>query len=253
MLAFVADHARALGIPQTVRACLFDMDGVLTDTASVHQAAWADMFDEYLGRRDGSGYQPFTQLDYNTYVDGKPRADGTRDFLASRGIVLPEGTTQDAPGLATVSGLSARKNELVLQHLAADGVEVYPGSVRYLQAVRGAGLRTAVVSASENTAAVLERAGLTDQLDVRVDGQYAKAHGVAGKPAPDTYLAAATELGVGADAACVYEDAIAGVAAGHSGGFAYVVGVDRVDHADALRAAGADTVVSDLAELMGSG
>lgn len=226
------------------------MDGVLTDTASVHQAAWGDMFDEFLERRDGPDYQPFTQQDYNTYVDGKPRADGTRDFLASRGITLPEGTPQDAPGLATVSGLSARKNELVLQHLAADGVEVYPGSVRYLQAVRVAGLRTAVVSASENTAAVLEQAGLTDQLDVRIDGQYAKAHAIPGKPAPDTYLAAATELGVDAAAACVYEDAVAGVAAGHAGGFAYVVGVDRVNHADALRAVGADTVVTDLADLL---
>lgn len=242
----------ALGIPAAVRACLFDMDGVLTDTASVHKAAWAGMFDEFLQRRDGPGFTPFTQLDYNTYVDGKPRADGTRDFLASRGIVLPEGTPQDAAGAATVQGLSSRKNELVLHHLATDGVTVYPGSVRYLKVVRAAGLRTAVVSASENTATVLEKAGLTDQLDVRVDGQYTKAHALAGKPAPDTYLAAAAELGVGADAACVYEDAVAGVAAGHAGRFAYVVGVDRVDHADALRSAGADAVVPDLADLLES-
>ncbi len=243
------DHSK-LGLPQGIRACLFDMDGVLTDTASVHRAAWKHMFDDFLRDRDGTGFRPFTLADYNRYVDGKPRADGTRDFLASRDIRLPEGSPDDPPGAPTVQGLSRRKNDLVQEHLRTDGVTVFDGSVRYLDAVRAAGLRVAVVSASENTAAVLEQAGIADRFDARIDGFVAKERGLAGKPAPDTYLAGAAAVGAEPAASAVFEDAIAGVQAGRAGRFGYVVGVDRVDHAAALRSGGADIVVMDLAELL---
>ena len=239
------------GLPATITACLFDMDGVLTDTASVHMAAWQQMFDDFLRARDGTGFAPFTQADYNRYVDGKPRADGTRDFLASRGIRLPEGSDDDPAGSATVRGLGRRKNDLVQQRLARDGVQVFDGSVRYVRAVRAAGLRTAVVSASENTAKVLATAGLSDLFEARIDGYVTKERGLAGKPAPDTYLAGAAALGASAAQSAVFEDATSGVAAGRAGRFGFVVGVDRVGHADALRAAGADVVVTDLAELLG--
>ena len=240
-----------LGLPDAARACLFDMDGVLTRTATVHAAAWKQMFDEFLRERDGAAFTPFDPVaDYDEYVDGKRREDGTRSFLRSRRIELPEGSAADPPGAATIAGLSERKNELVLEKLREDGVELYDGSVRYVRAAREAGLRTAVVSSSANTVQVLEAAGIADLFDARVDGVTAEERGLAGKPAPDMFLAGAEALGVPASAAVVFEDALAGVQAGRAGGFACVVGVDRVGQADALRDHGADIVVTDLEELL---
>jgi beta-phosphoglucomutase family hydrolase len=250
-----------LGLPDQVNACLFDMDGVVTRTATVHDAAWKEMFDEFLRTQatahggNGGKFGPFDPVrDYDDYVDGKPRIDGTRAFLASRGIELPEGTPDDPPGTATLWGLGNRKNELFLQVLKRDGIEVYDGSRRYLTAVRAAGLRTALVSSSANTAQVLKIGGVADQFDVTIDGHVAEAEGLRGKPAPDTYLAAAKQLGVEPAAAAVFEDALAGVASGRAGGFGFVVGVDRVGQAAQLREHGATIVVADLADLLpGSG
>jgi len=242
-----------LGIPDQIRACLFDLDGVLTQTAKVHMAAWKEMFDDYLrerAQRLGEPFVPFTIADYESYVDGKPRADGTRSFLASRGITLAEGSSGDPPSAETVRGLSTRKNKMVLEVIRRDGVQVYEGSVRYLRAVRDAGLPRAVVSASANCRDVLIGAGIIDLFDTRVDGVVAAQQHLRGKPAPDTFLAAARALGVQASEAAVYEDALAGVEAGRAGGFGYVIGVNRTGHADALRAHGADIVVDDLAELL---
>src|SRR3954469_20602327 len=234
----------ALGLPDGITACLFDLDGVLTRTATVHAAAWKQMFDEFLrgyADRTGTPFAPFdSHADYDRYVDGKPRLDGTRDFLASRGIDLPEGDESDAPGTPSIQGLSNRKNDLVLAKIREDGVETYPGSVDYVRKVRSAGLKTAVVSSSANTMDVLETTGMTDCFDARIDGVVAKQRGLKGKPAPDTFLAGAAELGVGPDAAAVFEDALAGVAAGRAGDFKIVVGVDRVGQADELRSHGAD-------------
>jgi beta-phosphoglucomutase family hydrolase len=231
------------------------MDGVVTQTALVHAAAWKQMFDEFLRERaqqTGEEFVPFDPVaDYDEYVDGKPRLDGTRSFLQARGIELPEGTPQDPPGTPTVNGLSNRKNDLVLEKIATDGVKVYEGSVRYIHEVRKAGLRTAVVSSSANTAQVLESAGITDLFDTRIDGVIAAQRGLAGKPAPDTFLAAAQDLKAGPEHSAVFEDAQAGVAAGRAGGFKFVVGVDRVGQADALIRHGADIVVKDLADLLG--
>ena len=243
-----------LGLPDGARACLFDLDGVLTDTASVHAASWKQMFDDYLrarAERDGTPFKPFdVKDDYGPYVDGRPRLDGTRGFLESRGIHLPDGSPDDPPGAETLWGLSTRKNDLVQEKIRTVGVDVYPGSVRYLQAVKAAGLLTACVSSSANAEQVLEVAGLSDYMDHRVDGVVAKQRGLPGKPAPDTFLAAAADLGVPKEQAVVFEDALAGVASGRAGGFGYVVGVDRVGHADALREHGADVVVEDLSELL---
>jgi beta-phosphoglucomutase family hydrolase len=243
-----------LGLPDHITACLFDLDGVLTRTAKVHDAAWTEMFNDFLrarADRTGEPYVPFDPADdYNSYVDGRPRADGVRTFLASRGIELPEGNRDDPPSAETVYGLGNRKNEKLLAVLKADGVEVYPGSVRYLQAARDAGLDRAVVSASANCAEVVEAAGLADLLEVRVDGLVAAEQGLRGKPEPDTFLAAARMLGVPPERAAVFEDAVAGVEAGRAGRFGYVVGVDRVGHADELRRHGASIVVQDLAELL---
>ena len=244
-----------LGLPDATRACLFDLDGVLTDTASVHAAAWKQMFDDYLrarADRTGEPFRPFdVAADYAPYVDGRPRLDGTRGFLASRGITLPEGDASDGPDAETVNGLATRKNELVNEKIRTVGVEVYPGSVRYLHAVRDAGLTTAVVSSSANAELVLQVAGLADLIDHRVDGVVAKRRGRPGKPAPDTFLAAAADLGVAKEQAVVFEDALAGVASGRAGGFGFVVGVYRLGQAQALREHGADVVVADLAELLG--
>lgn len=246
-----------LGLPDGIRACLFDLDGVLTKTAVVHAAAWKQMFDEYLrGRADRlhEAFAPFTQADYDAFVDGMPRSDGVRSFLASRGIVLPEGSHDDPgdqpPGEETVAGLGNRKNRLVLQLIHDQGVEAYEGSVRYLHAARDAGLARAVVSSSANCHDVLVAAGLDGMFDVRVDGVVVDKEHLRGKPAPDTFLRAAEELGVTAGAGAVFEDALAGVAAGHAGAFGCVVGVDRVGQAAALRTHGADVVVQDLAELL---
>ena len=243
-----------LGLPDGIRACLFDMDGVVTKTAVVHAAAWKEMFDEFLrdwSDKNGKSFVPFDSAhEYDEYVDGKPRLDGTKAFLESRGISLPEGSENDPPGAPTIYGLSNRKNELVLAVLKRDGVEVYPGSRRYIGAVRAAGLRTAIVSSSANTEAVLDAGGVADLFDVRVDALVAKARGLHGKPAPDTFLEAARMLDTPASAATVYEDALAGVAAGHAGHFGCVIGVDRVGQADALKAHGADIVVRDLGDLL---
>ncbi|SCF38686.1 haloacid dehalogenase superfamily, subfamily IA, variant 3 with third motif having DD or ED/beta-phosphoglucomutase family hydrolase [Micromonospora viridifaciens] len=243
-----------LGLPAHVTACLFDLDGVLTQTAKVHNAAWTETFNGFLADRAAATGEPFRPFDpgpdYNRYVDGKPRADGVRSFLASRGITLPEGAPDDPPEADTVNGVGNRKNVVLLNRLRSDGVDVYEGSVRYLEAAARAGLRRAVVSASANCRAVVEAAGLDRLLEARVDGVYARECGLRGKPYPDTFLAGAKLLEVAPEQAAVFEDALAGVAAGKSGGFGYVVGVDRVGQADDLRAHGADVVVTDLAELM---
>jgi beta-phosphoglucomutase family hydrolase len=244
------------GLPDAVSACLFDMDGVVTQTAVVHAAAWKEMFDEFLRSRaesTGTTFVPFDpHAEYDAYVDGKPRLDGTRSFLSSRGIHLPEGTKDDPPGTPTIWGLSNRKNDLVLAKLAAGGVQVYEGSIAYIHAVKDKGISTAIVSASANTVQVLDSAGIAGLFDARVDGVIAKQRGLRGKPAPDTFLAAAQALGVTADHAAVFEDAQAGVQAGRAGHFALVVGVDRVGQAEALAEHGADIVVKDLAELLDS-
>ena len=238
-----------LGLPDSIRACLFDMDGVLTRTATVHMAAWKRTFDEFL-RATEPGSAEFSQVDYNRHVDGKPRADGVRDFLASRGITLPEGTPDDPPDARTVHGIGRRKNELLLAELEEHGVEVYPGSMTYLRAAREAGLATAVVTASANGEQVITAGGFADLIDARVDGVVTARQGLRGKPAPDTFLAGARALGVEPSAAAVFEDALAGVAAGRAGEFGFVVGVDRVGQADELREHGADVVVQDLEELL---
>ncbi|MEO3867864.1 beta-phosphoglucomutase family hydrolase [Nonomuraea sp. B12E4] len=244
----------ALGLPGRVRGCLFDMDGVLTRTATVHARAWKSMFDEFLrGRaaRTGSPFVPFdAAADYDRYVDGKERLDGTRSFLRSRGIDLPEGSPDDPREALTVHALSNRKNALVQAIIDRDGVDTFPGSVRYLRAIRDAGLRRAVVSSSANTAKVLSAAGLTECFEARIDGVTAQERHLEGKPAPDMYLAGAQALGLKPSEAAVFEDALAGVAAGRAGGFAFVVGVDRAGQADALREHGADIVVTDLSELL---
>jgi beta-phosphoglucomutase family hydrolase len=242
-----------LGLPPEVKACLFDLDGVLTRTATVHYAAWKETFDTFLRRladEQGTPFTPFEQSDYDRFVDGRPRLDGTRGFLESRGIDLPEGVPDDPPTAATIWGLSNAKNDLVLRKLEEGQVEVYPGSVRYVEAVRAAGYATAVVSSSANTPAVLAAAGITELFDHRIDGNVAKERQLRGKPAPDTFVAAARDLGVGPEAAAVYEDALAGVAAGKAGGFRIVIGVDRVGQAEALAEHGADVVVQDLSELL---
>jgi beta-phosphoglucomutase family hydrolase len=243
-----------LGLPDTVTACLFDLDGVLTQTAKVHAAAWKQMFDEYLRQRAeklSEQFVPFDAVrDYDEYVDGKPRYDGVRSFLESRGIALPQGTPDDPPTAETVDGLGNRKNELVLKMIHTDGVAPYEGSVRYVEAARAAGLRRAVVSSSTNCRDVLKAAGIFDLFEEIVDGHVAEREHLHGKPAPDTFLAGARAVGVGPDQSAVFEDALAGVQAGRRGNFAYVVGVDRVGQADALKEHGASVVVRDLAELL---
>src|SRR5271170_3188628 len=226
-----------LGLPDGVTACLFDMDGVVTKTAVVHAAAWKQMFDEFLRSQPGQALFDSVK-EYDEYVDGKPRLEGTESFLESRHINLPTGDPSDKPGAHTVYGLSNRKNELVLEVLKRDGVEVYPGSRRYIDA------------SSANTEAVLKAGGVADLFDARVDANVAKERGLHGKPAPDTFLDAARMLGVAPASAAVFEDALAGVAAGRAGKFGLVVGVDRVGQGDELRKHGADVVVKDLADLL---
>lgn len=244
-----------LGLPDGIRGCLFDLDGVLTQTARVHDAAWREMFDGYLrerSRRTGEPFVPFDPVaDYENFVDGKPRADGTRSFLESRGIRLPEGSPDDPPGAETVQGLSNRKNEILLRRIREDGVAAYPGSVQYVRAAARAGLRRAVVTSSANCHDVLTAAGIEDLFEARIDGLVAERDRLRGKPAPDTFLAGARALGLEPGAAAVFEDAQAGVAAGRAGRFGFVVGVDRLGQAGELRAHGADVVVADLAELLG--
>lgn len=228
-----------LGLPDQIRACLFDLDGVLTQTAKVHAAAWKQTFDAYLAEHGGGTFDELT--DYDEYVDGKPRYDGVRSFLASRGMHPPE---------KEVKAIGDRKNELVLKLIHEHGVEPYDGTVRYVNAARDAGLRTAVVSSSTNARDVLTAAGILDLFEQVIDGHATERDKLRGKPAPDTYLAGAKALGVQPAQAAVFEDALAGVEAGRAGAFGSVVGVDRVGQADALREHGADIVVSDLAELL---
>lgn len=243
-----------LGLPDTIRGCLFDLDGVLTKTATVHDAAWTEMFDSFLRERSRATGEPFVPFDpvkdYDEYIDGKPRLDGTRAFLASRGIDLPLGREDDPPGTGTCYGLSNRKNEILLAKLSSSGVEVYEGSVRYVRAVAKAGLRRAVVSSSENCQQILRAAGIEDLFEERIDGVVAKREQLRGKPAPDTFLAGARTLGIEPAQATVFEDALAGVEAGRAGKFGYVVGVDRVGQADELRQHGASVVVTDLSKLL---
>lgn len=243
-----------LRLPDQIGACLFDLDGVLTETARVHARAWKQMFDDYLSsraEREGTAFHPFAlPADYEASVDGKPRYDGVRDFLASRAISLPEGDPADAPATESVCGLGNRKNELFRALLRERPVETYAGSIEFVRAVRARGLGTAVVSASANCRAVLAAAGIEGLFDVRVDGETLAREHLRGKPAPDSFLAAASRLGVDAARAAVFEDAIAGVRAARSGEFGFVVAVDRHGDAAALRADGADVVVSDLSELL---
>lgn len=234
-------------------AVLFDLDGVLTDTARVHAASWKRMFDGFLKQRadaTGEPLQPFEIDDYRLYVDGRPRYDGVRDFLQSRGIELPEGSPEDPPDRDTVCGLGNRKNEIVTEVIESGGVDAYPGSVALVKYVRNHGLRTAVVSASANCAAVLEEAKIANLFDVRVDGIVLEKRHLRGKPEADSFLEAARQLGVEPGRAVVVEDAISGVQAGHAGGFGLVVGVSRKNDEDDLAKNGADIVVHDLEELI---
>jgi beta-phosphoglucomutase family hydrolase len=243
-----------LGLPETVRACLFDLDGVLTDTASVHTRAWKAMFDGYLSaraERTGAPFVPFDPVnDYLRFVDGRKRDDGVRAFLASRDIVLPDGADDDPPDAETVHGLGNRKNAAFQATLQADGVDVFEGSRRYLTAATAAGLATAVVSASANAGEVLAITGLDTFIQQRVDGITLRTEHLAGKPAPDSFLRAAQLLDIAPAGAAVFEDALSGVAAGRAGGFGFVVGVDRVGQAEDLLSHGADVVVTDLEELL---
>jgi beta-phosphoglucomutase family hydrolase len=243
-----------LGLPDGVKACLFDLDGVLTQTAKVHAAAWKEMFDGYLRERAAHSGEEFVAFDpvsdYDEYVDGKPRYEGVSSFLDARGIELPQGEKTDAPDAETIHGLGDRKNDIVLRMIKDQGVKAYDGSVRFVRAAREAGLARAVVSSSTNCRDVLLAAGIEDLFQQRIDGVVAEREHLRGKPAPDTFLAGARALGVQPGDAAVFEDALVGVQAGRAGGFACVVGVDRVGQADALRKHGADIVVGDLAELL---
>jgi len=236
-----------IGLPVPVTACLFDLDGVLTSTAVLHRAAWKETFDALLRKR---AVAEFTEQDYLAHVDGRPRYDGVREFLASRGITLPEGGPDDSPDAATVHGVGNRKNVLLLDLMDRGGVTAYPGSARYLQAVADAGVAIGVVTSSANGAAVLDATGLARFVQARIDGVVLQRDGLRGKPAPDSFLAGARALGVPPSAAAVFEDALAGVEAGRAGAFGCVVGVDRTGQAVALREHGADLVVTDLADLL---
>jgi len=234
-------------------AVLFDLDGVLTPTAVIHEQAWASMFDAFLAHHaSGDAWSPFSAEDYLRYVDGKPRFDGVRSFVASRRIALPEGTHDDPPGYDSVGALGNKKNESFQQILRTEGIAPYPGSVLVLDALEARGTGMAVVSSSRNAPEVLEASGLAMRFDVVVDGNVAARLGLPGKPAPDTFLAAAAQLGAPAQRAAVAEDAISGVAAGRAGGFGLVIGVDRGAGHRELLDNGADIVVDDLGELLDS-
>jgi beta-phosphoglucomutase family hydrolase len=232
-------------------AVLFDLDGVLTSTAAIHAEAWKTMFDEYLRKREGAGFRPFDiGSDYKQYVDGKPRYEGVRSFLAARGIALPDGDPHDPPSDASVCGLGNRKNVLVNEAIEAGRVEPFASSVHWVQQLREQGFRLGVVSSSRNCGPVLRAAGIADLFEVRVDGETLGEESLAGKPAPDSFLHAARLLSTTPARSVVVEDAIAGVEAGRAGKFGLVIGVDREGHADLLRSHGADLVVTDLGELV---
>ncbi len=233
-----------------VKAALFDLDGVLTPTAKVHEAAWARMFNGFLERRDGSGFEPFVEEDYLRFVDGKPRFEGVRSFLESRGIDLPEGDRDAEPGDGSVSALGNAKNEIFNAVLSAGGVEPYEDAVALLDHLATTPVRLAVVSSSANAVPVLAASGLLDRFEFVMDGLVARDRALAGKPEPDTFIAAAAELEADVADAVVFEDAVSGVQAGRAGRFHTVVGVDRTDSGPALAEAGADIVVSDLASLI---
>jgi beta-phosphoglucomutase family hydrolase len=243
-----------LDLPAGVTTCLFDLDGVLTQTAKIHARAWKQMFDDFLqnwAQRTGEPFAEFDRpTDYDEYVDGKPRLDGVRSFLQSRGIDLPMGSPTDPSDAETVHALGTRKNDLVLELIREQGVEPYEGSVRFAEAARDQGMRRAVVSSSTNCRDVLVAAGIDHLFETVIDGTVAEREGLAGKPAPDTFLAGARKLGAEPAQAVVFEDALAGVEAGRAGAFGWVVGVDRTGQADALRRRGADVVVGDLGELL---
>jgi beta-phosphoglucomutase family hydrolase len=239
-----------MGLPDAIKALLFDLDGVLTGTAELHRQAWKRTFDDFLSRRDGPDFRPFTEQDYLAHVDGRPRADGVRQFLASRNISLLEGKPEDPPGDDTVNAVGNQKNELLLSIIENEGVRPYPGSRRYVEAAREAGFKIGVVTSSANGEAVLAAADLAKFVDARVDGKTIVERGLQGKPAPDSFLAGAKALGVTPAQSAVFEDALSGVEAGRAGNFGFVVGVDRADQAAALREHGADVVVEDLAELL---
>jgi beta-phosphoglucomutase family hydrolase len=253
-----ADDAM-LGLPEHVTTCLFDLDGVLTDTASVHNKAWKQMFDAFLRERANSTGEPFVAFDsdsdYSRYVDGRPRADGVRTFLRSRNIELPEGSPDDPPDAQTVYGLGNRKNAALQQTIEHDGVTVYDGSREYLKAAAAAGLRRVVVSSSANTEQVLRVTGLLELVEGRIDGVTITDQNLRGKPAPDTFVEGARCVGATSEQSAVFEDALAGVEAGKAGGFGYVVGVNRLNdaHGRQLRDHGADVVVTDLSELLEEG
>ncbi len=236
-----------IGLPDHVTACLFDLDGVLTGTAALHRAAWKETFDPLLAAR---GLPEFTEADYNNFVDGRPRFDGVRTFLAARGIDLPDGPPDAPPSDDTIQGVGNRKNVRVQEIIAERGVNPYPGSVRYLAAAKAAGLRIGVVTSSANGKAVLDAADLSKYVEARVDGVVIAERKLLGKPAPDSFLAGAEALGARPGNAAVFEDALSGVQAGKAGHFGFVVGVDRVGQAAELRAHGADVVVTDLAQLL---
>jgi beta-phosphoglucomutase family hydrolase len=243
-----------LDLPRGITTCLFDLDGVLTQTAKIHAQAWKQMFDDFLrdwSERTGAPFEPFDRpTDYDEYVDGKPRLDGVHSFLQSRGIDIPMGSPSDPPEEDTVHALGTRKNNLVLDLIQDQGVEPYAGSVAFVQRARDQGLRRAVVSSSTNCLEVLVAAGIEHLFEVRIDGTVAEREGLAGKPAPDTFLAGARAFDADPAQAAVFEDAQAGVQAGRAGDFGWVVGVDRTGQAEALRQRGADVVVEDLAELL---
>jgi beta-phosphoglucomutase family hydrolase len=243
-----------LNLPAGITACLFDLDGVLTQTAKIHARAWKEMFDGYLRERSERTGEPFHEFDrptdYDEYVDGKPRLDGVRSFLESRGIHIPMGSPSDPPDAETIHGLGTRKNDLVLRLIDEQGVDPYEGSVRFVEQARQQGLRRAVVSSSTNCRDVLVAAGIDGLFEALVDGTVAEREGLAGKPAPDTFLEGARMVGADRTQSVVFEDALAGVEAGRAGPFGWVVGVDRTGQAEALKRRGADVVVQDLAELL---
>jgi beta-phosphoglucomutase family hydrolase len=253
-----SDAAGKLGLAPGTRGCLFDLDGVLTATAKIHADAWKKTFDTFLhayDKRTGRKDAPFDKAaDYENYVDGRTREDGIRSFLASRGIEIPDGSPEDAPGTESVYGIGDAKQWAFMSLLEAHGPQVYEGSVRYVKAAREAGLGCAVVTSSTNCAEILRAAGITDLFDGTVDGHDVAAQHLHGKPAPDSYLAGAKVLGIDPAHAAVFEDALSGVEAGHAGAFGTVVGVDRVggDHAEHLKQHGATVVVKDLSELLGA-